>query len=180
MPEATAPFVVFSATEFTIDRLGVPVPVPATVGSSPSPQTLASDAPEVVSVDATGSLVGHRSGRATVRTADGRSSLEVEVKAVSAFAVVPARLGLRPGGKGRLRLVAAGSGEELPGAAAQWASDAPEVALVFGGEVEASGRPGTSNVLVTYGGQSARAVVVVGWRQAVGGGATAQPRTQGR
>jgi hypothetical protein len=57
-------FVVFTSSSLTIDRLEVPVPVPATVGSTPSPLTLSSDAPEVVSVDASGALVGHNpSGR---------------------------------------------------------------------------------------------------------------------
>jgi len=154
-------FVVFTAPALTIDRLDVPVPVPATVGSTPSPQTLSSDAPDVVSLDAAGALVGHRSGRATVRTPDGRGVLEVEVRPVSALAVVPARLTLRTGGRGRLCVVAGGSGEEVPAEAVQWASDAPDVALVNAGAVEAGARPGLSNVLVTYGGQSARAVVAV-------------------
>jgi len=132
------------------------------VGSSPSPLLLASDAPEVATIEADGSLLAHRNGKATIRTLDGRGGeLRVEVRAVSTFAVVPPRLVLRPGGTGQFRLVAGGSGEAIPPEAALWASDAPGVAVVIAGAVEAGDRVGTANVVVSYGGQSARAVVSV-------------------
>ena len=165
-PAAAAPaperFVVFTAPTLIIDRLGVPVAAPVTVGSAPGPDTMSSDAPEIVGIDATGKLVAHRNGRAAIRTLNGRGAvLRVDVRAVSALAVVPPRLVLRPGGAGQLRLVAGGSGEPIPPEAAQWGSDAPGVAVVIAGTVEAADRVGTANVLVTYGGQSARAVVSV-------------------
>lgn len=161
-PVPPAPFVVFTKSRLVIDQLWHPVPAPVTVGSQPSPETLWSDAPDVVEVSAGGALVARRNGRATVRARGGEGSqLEVEVRAVSAFSVRPAKLTLRPGATGKLEIVAAGSGELIPPEAAQWASDAPQVVVVIGGTVEAGARVGAANILVTYGGQSARALVAV-------------------
>ena len=83
-PIAPAPFVVFTTPKMVIDQLGRPVPAPVTVGSQPSPETLSSDAPDIVEVTAAGALVARRNGRATVRArGGGESQLEVEARAVS-------------------------------------------------------------------------------------------------
>lgn len=93
------PFAVFTKGQLVIDRLGMPFAPPITVGSTASPQTLRSDAPEIVEVDAAGALVGRRNGRALVRSStDPAQVLEVEVRAASALAVWPAVITIRPGG----------------------------------------------------------------------------------
>lgn len=159
-PGVETPFAVFREGALVIDRLGVPVPPPVTVGSTPSQATLTSDAPEIVSVLPDGSLVGRRAGRASIHAVGGTGQpLQVEVVAVSAAAISPDRLELRPGASGQMRLVA-GSGEELPADRATWSSDAPEVALAVGGRIEAS-HPGVARITAEYGGVSATARVVV-------------------
>ncbi len=155
------PFVVFAQRRLLIDRLGVPFAPPVTVGSTASPETLRSDAPGIVDVDPTGALVGRRNGRALVRSPANGQVLEVEVHAASVLAVAPARATLRPGGTQQLRLFTGGGGEEVPGEAAEWATNRPDVAIVIGGRVEAGRKPGTATVTVSYGGQVATAQVVV-------------------
>ncbi len=155
------PFVLFSAESLVIDRLGAPVPVPVAVGSTPSPQTIASDAPDVVSVGPDGSLLGHRNGRATLTARGGLGSvLVVQVLAASTVAISPRELELRAFDHAQLRLFAEDGGEEIPGAAAQWFSDAPGVTLVKAGRVEAFA-PGRAVVTAVYGGVSAKAMVHV-------------------
>ena len=73
-------FVVFSVPTLAIDRLGVPVPPPVTVGSRPGPGTLLSDAPDVVRIDWDGSLIAVREGAAHVRAVGTGSSLAVTVR----------------------------------------------------------------------------------------------------
>lgn len=156
------PFVVFSQQRLLIDRLGVPIAPPVTVGSTVSAETLRSDAPETVDVDSSGGLVGRRNGRALVRSlADATHVLEVEVRAASVLAVAPARVTLRPGGALQLRLLSGDGGEPVAAEAAEWATTRPEVAIVIGGRVEAGRKPGTATVTVSYGGQVATAQVVV-------------------
>ncbi len=156
------PFAVFTKGQLVIDRLGMPFAPPITVGSTASPQTLRSDAPEIVEVDAAGALVGRRNGRALVRSpTDPAQVLEVEVRAASALAVSPAVIKIRPGGAAHLKLVSGGGGEEVPAEAAVWATTRPDVAMVVGGRVEAGPKTGTATVTVTYGGQAATAQVVV-------------------
>ncbi len=78
------PFVVFSRAELEIDRLGEPVLAPILVGSRPSPATMTSDTPEVVSVEADGRLLAHREGRAGLRSPSGGPVLTVTVRVASA------------------------------------------------------------------------------------------------
>ena len=156
------PFVVFSQRRLVIDRLGVPFAPPVTVGSTASPETLRSDAPEIVEVDPSGALVGRRNGRALVRSSsEAGQVLEVEVRAASALAVSPPAARIPPGGTLQLKLLAGPDGEEFAGEAADWGSSRPEVAIVIAGRVEAGRKPGTATVTVSYGGQVATAQVVV-------------------
>lgn len=76
-------FVVFSRTEMVIDQLDVPVAAQVQVGSRPSPATMASNAPEVVSVEADGRLVAHREGTARLRASTGGPELIVSVRLAS-------------------------------------------------------------------------------------------------
>jgi len=81
-------FVVFLAPALTVGELAGRVRPPVTVGSRPSPATMASSAPEVVSVEADGSLVPRRAGRAEIRALGGKSQLEVTVEPAQAVQLV--------------------------------------------------------------------------------------------
>lgn len=150
-PDVTAvPFVVFAQSKLVIDRLGVAFPIPVTVGSTASPDTLVSDAPGVVSVGPGGVLTAHRNGTATIRTADGHGELSVKVHAASAIRIEPADVPLRIGDRVNLRLLAE-DGSELTPKAASWYTDAPTTILVLDGVVEALA-VGSTRVTARYGG----------------------------
>lgn len=151
-------FVVFSSPRLVIDRLGIPVAAPVTVGSRPSPGTLASDTPEIVSIDASGALVAHRNGIATVRATGSDSVLQVEVRAVEAIRVDPEEVTLKAGERTRLRVFA--DAVELPAEAIRWGTSAPAIATVDRGEVRA-GVAGRAVVVARYGEQSANSRVLV-------------------
>ena len=154
-------FVVFSQPALVIDRLGVPVSPPVTVGSTPAPDTLASDSPDVVSVETSGALVAHRNGDATVRAQRGGETLRVEVRAASQVTLVPAEIDLRPGDEVQLALVPAGGAEPVAADAVQWYTDAPSVAMVRAGRVEAGTEPGVATITAVYGSLSTKARVTV-------------------
>ncbi len=159
---AQPPFVVFRQPELVIDQIEVPVPAPVTVGSRPSPATMSSDAPDVVSVGQDGRLVAHRSGRATIRALGaGSSTLAVQVLAASAGVVEPPALTIPPGAEGSLKFLVAGGGEEAPPAAVKWFTSDPEVALIERGRVRAGRKPGVTRVTAIYGGARAGATVTV-------------------
>jgi len=71
--------VVFSEPSMLIERLGVPLAPPVTVGSRPALATLASDDPGVVSVEEDGRLLAHRAGRTLLRAVGSSSVLAVVV-----------------------------------------------------------------------------------------------------
>jgi hypothetical protein len=144
-----------------IDRLGDPVAAPVAVGSSPSPETMSSDARDVVEVAPDGSLVGIRAGAATVRAAGTGQALHVTVRPVSAVVLAPSTLALRTGERRDLVLLAAEDGKPLPPGSIQWFTDAPGVALVREGRVEAGESAGTATVTALYGGARAQARVRV-------------------
>lgn len=155
-------FVVFSRERISIPRLGVPVAMPVTVGSSPSPATIASDNPGVVAITADGELVGVRNGRANVLnvTRPG-DALLVVVEAATSLALEPPTLVLHPGETRAFRLVATEGLREVRASDAEWASDATTVARVIDGTVQAGRTTGSAWVVATYGDGSARALVVV-------------------
>jgi len=162
--ERGAEFVVFSGSRVVISSLESPVPAPVTVGSSPSPATLASDAPDVVSISGSGELVGHRNGHARISNlTSGGGVLEVEVAAVGAggLAVRPPDLVLAPGAEAPVSLIEREGRRVIPPDEAVWASNAPEVAMVMSGRVLAGRTPGTAHFVVTYAGQQATFRVVV-------------------
>lgn len=74
-------FVVFAQRVLRIETLGVPIEPPVTVGSLASATTMASDAPEVVTVTPDGRLLALKAGRTRVRGTGTGSVLEVEVAA---------------------------------------------------------------------------------------------------
>ncbi len=157
------PHVVFSQRSLVIARLGAPVAPPVSVPSRPSPETMSSDDPATVRIDASGTLVGLRPGRTTIRTLHGEgSSLEVEVRVPRAIRVEPQRLDLEPERAGTFAIFDAGSGERLPAEAAEWASDAPRRAAVMGGRVQAGSETGPASVSVRFGDAEGLALVLVG------------------
>jgi hypothetical protein len=93
-------FVVFSGAALEIDRVGEPVAAPVLVGSRPSPETMTSDAPDVVSVETDGRLLAHREGRASIRSASGGPSLAVTVRIASAGDKRAAAAAEKSGGAG--------------------------------------------------------------------------------
>lgn len=161
--ETPAPdrFVVFARDRLTISRLGVPVPPPVTVGSSPSAEHLASDNPDVVMVTDSGELVARRNGTARVlNLAKPGDALVVDVADSALVKLDPEALILEPGQSGTLRLRSDDS-SEISAAAAEWASDAPTLARVVEGRVEAGSRPGAAWISATYGDATVRARVFV-------------------
>ena len=96
--ELARPFVVFSRAEMSIEQLDVSVDAPIQVGSRPSPATMVSSAPEVVSVQADGRLVAHREGAAHLRASTGGPELIVSVRLAS-FAETKAGEAEKPGGR---------------------------------------------------------------------------------
>lgn len=171
-PSATT-FVVFAERKMVIDRLGVAVPLPVTVGSGPSPDNLQNDAPEIVTIGSGGALTAHRNGHATIRTVDGHGQLAVEVQSATAIRIEPATVRLAMGARANLRLVDQ-DGLELPVDAARWSTSAPGIALFRHGIVEANGA-GTARVTARYGGLDAAAEIVVERR----GSATGQAPIRG-
>ncbi len=168
------PHVVFSQRSLVIARLGVPTVPPVSVPSRPSPETMRSDDPATVRVHESGTLVGLRPGRTTIRTLHGEgSSLEVEVRAPRTIRVEPQRLDLEPERAGALDIFDADSGERLPPEAAQWVSDAPRRATVIGGRVQAGSEMGPASVSVRFGDAEGRALVLV--RGAAGGSLSVNP-----
>ena len=156
------PHVVFRRRSLVISRLGVPVAPPVSVPSRPSPETMRSDDPDTVRVEASGALVGLRPGRATIRTLHGEgSSLEVEVRAPRGIRVEPQQLRVEPERSAVLEVFDADTGERLPPEAAEWASDAPWRVTGAGGRVQAGNELGPASVSVRFGDAEGRALVVV-------------------
>lgn len=146
-------FVVFAVPDFVIDRTAVPILPPMTPGSELSPTTAFSEAPDIVSVDPSGALVGRRNGRALVRAVDTGSVLRVLVAAVESIRIVPDRVRLEPRAQTRLRLIAS-DGTEIPAGAATWATSSSEVATVWKGLVHAGRAERTAVLTATYGDRS--------------------------
>jgi len=103
--EFARPFVVFASRTLEMERLEEPMVAPVLVGSRPSPQTLWSNAPDIVSIEQDGRLVAHRPGQALVSARNGGPALSVVVRAQRADAeaastptelVSPGRLSVRP------------------------------------------------------------------------------------
>lgn len=170
-PLGTRPFVVFARTELLIDRLEVPVAAPVTVGSSPSPATLTSDAPDVVSINAGGAFVGHRDGTATIRSAAG-GSLRVRVDAAEfqSLVLAPRRLSLAEGAVGGLRLLDGATKREIAAERAVWQTSDPRVATMVGTHILAGRHPGRARITARLGERTAEAIVVVGRTDRKGGG----------
>lgn len=152
-------FVVFSVPSLVVDRVGVEVPAPVTVGSSPSPATMSSDAPGVLDVTEAGGLIAHGEGRATIRATGSGSQLAVQVVLADDIRIDPPTLRLGAGEEARVRVLR-GDGQEVPAAAVGWSMSAPGTARVDGGVVRA-GQAGAAMIQARYGSATARARVDV-------------------
>src|SRR5882672_1011227 len=87
--DAKHAFVVFSQPKLFLAALN-PVAAPVVPGSTPSPATMASSNPEVVSVQPDGTLAPHRNGKATIRAAQGDTGqLEILVQTVQSLRIEP-------------------------------------------------------------------------------------------
>lgn len=104
-------FVVFAQTSIEIDQLATPFAAPVTVGSRPSPSTMISDAPDVVSVEPDGRLLGHRAGHATIRASTGGPALQVSVRDPQASRAAEPQV---PGAGARQEIASPGSMAVLP------------------------------------------------------------------
>src|SRR5262249_44705382 len=92
-----------------------------------SRETIASDEPDVVSVDASGALVAHRLGVTRVRSIPNPSSvLLVEVRDLRDLRIEPPAVHLRMRESAVVRLVS--GGKPLEGANAEWSTDDPAIA----------------------------------------------------
>jgi hypothetical protein len=161
------PHVVFTSSELLIDLLGSPVPPPVSIASTPSPSTMESDAPDIVSVGSDGSLVAHRSGSAVVRArGDSRSQLRVRVELFESLRIVPEMLVLSPGEQVPLRV--SGDGGELPASALRWSVSNPAVVTVIGGRARGGSDAGLAVIEASYGDRVARAEVRVRGDDGVG------------
>lgn len=156
------PFVAFKEPSVSIDRLELPVAAAVAPGSSPSPATMVSDTPDVVSIQADGTLVAHRNGRATIRALQGGGSLTVEVIAASGMRAEPRTLRVGPG-TAALPVLMSGDAT-VPAGAASWFSNAPDVAMVEDGRIRAGPSKGTATLTAVYGGERVQVTVDVGNR----------------
>ena len=156
------PGVAFRQASLAIDRVGIPVAPPVTPGSSPSPATLASDAPDVVSIQPDGTLVANRNGRATIRALAGGGSLTVDVLAVSGLRAEPPTLRVGPG-LAALPVLKSGA-VTIPAGSVSWFSNTPDVAMVEDGRVRTGPTKGTATLTAVYGGERVQVTVVVGNR----------------
>ncbi len=145
------PHVVFTRSALTIDRLEVLVPAPVTAPSQPSPATLASDAPGVVSIDDHGRLVAHSRGRAVIRaTGGGGGTLAVDVVLPELLEADPPRVVLAPGGSVGI-FVRDEGGRQLPESAVVWDTSAPNAVVVSRGNVHAFSTLGQFEVTARVG-----------------------------
>ncbi len=154
------PFVGFQQSSLTISRLETPVAPPVTPGSMPSPTTIGSDSPEVVGIQADGSLVAHRNGRATIRALQGGGTLAVEVLASTGLHAEPPSLRTGPGTHA-LPVLRSGDAT-VPAGSVSWFSSAPDVAMVEDGRIRAGPSRGTATLTAVYGDERVRVPIVVG------------------
>jgi hypothetical protein len=159
-PPAPAPtgrteVVVFDRQDFTIDRWEKPVRPPVLPGSVPSPVTMASDAPGIVSVEENGDLVAHANGTTIVRSVGSGSALRVSVAQTESLRLVFPRHSLEEGQSTTVHALADGD-LELPGTSVRWFITAPDVAIVSQSGVLTARASGQATLIGQYGGQEAR------------------------
>lgn len=147
------PYAVFVRPTLVIDRLNTPVAAPVSAGSQPSSATMVSDAPAIVSIDVSGSLVAHGNGSTIVRAKGTGSLLQVQVLDVKHLSATPEVLRLNAGQDARVRVT--GSDDvEIPPSAVSWSTSAPEIASASNGTVYAGSREGTATLVAQYGGRN--------------------------
>ncbi len=154
-----AEFVVFTQPELAISRWLEPIALPVTAGSKPSPATIRSDAPEIVSIEPNGRLVAHADGMTIVRASGTGSTLRVRVAQTSSIRLVlPRRMSE---GESVLARPFAEDGTELLGSSVRWSVTASEVAIVTGWGLVTARSPGRTELIGLYGGHEGRVILEV-------------------
>src|SRR5882672_11627395 len=146
--QAVRPFVAFRRPTLILESLETAVVPPVAVGSTLRGDLLSSSDPQVVSIDASGNLTGHKNGTAIVRAYMG-GTLQVIVNAIGVLQVVPGHLELVPGGMATVRIM--GDGRELPTASYRWETTNPNTAMTSGSTVYAGYTSGTATLTVRSG-----------------------------
>ena len=154
-PTGRTEVVVFDRQDLAIDRWTKPVPPPVLPGSAPSPATMVSDAPGIVSVEENGDLVAHANGTTVVRSVGSGSTLRVRVAQTDSLRLVLPRHSLVEGESTAAHALADGD-MELLGTSIRWSITAPDVALVSQAGVLTARAPGRATLIGQYGGQEAR------------------------
>ena len=136
-------------------------PISVMVAGVASPDTLISSDPDLVSVNADGTLIAHRYGSGTVRSAPNPYSvLSVDVRQIQSLQLSPSELNLRPGEVVQLRLLA--DGQPLEAESAQWTSDNIAIARADRDIIHATPFPGRTTIRARVGNSVAVASVAVG------------------
>jgi hypothetical protein len=144
-----------------LTRVGVPVAAPVSIGSAPSPLTMASEDSSIVSVDSAGRLVGKRNGRTRVNTLHGEgSSLTVEVRVVRKLVLDPPHLELTPGTIAEVVSVDGETGERLDPDHVEWGVTSSARLSVERGQLRALA-PGRAAAWARYGEATAMCDVVL-------------------
>ena len=151
-------FAVFSQSQTVINQLGVPQPLPLTVGSTASPALVRSSNVEVVEIDPMGRMVGRKAGRAVLYGSQS-SQLSVEVVPLKALRFAPASVTLRPGSRATIELIDS-DGRKVDLDQVDLLLSDPTVVTILKGSIE--GRyPGNASITARFGGAEATASVVV-------------------
>ncbi|WP_242370777.1 hypothetical protein [Anaeromyxobacter sp. SG26] len=158
---ADRPHVVFTKQSLLITTLNVPVRLPATLPSRPSPDTIRVGDSSVVVVQDDGSVIALREGRTRIEAVSGKSTLDVEVLPAQAIDLSPGRARIERGGTLELQLTDVSSGKRLPASAATWITSSPERLVVRDGVAYATGVAGPVTVLARYGDAEAQAEIEV-------------------
>lgn len=153
--------VVFTAGSLDITALEEPVALPVTVPSEPSPATVTSDDPDLVSIDPAGRAVAHAEGSTRLRARGGESSLDVRVSAPEAIRIDLETSRLEPGSSSAVT-VRDSRGREIPPAAVRWETADPSALVVVGARVHALKKSGGFGLTAHVGRAKASVELKVG------------------
>ena len=160
-PATRAPILRFTQARLFIGHLDTKVALPVSPDSVLPGQALVSDAPEIASANADGTVTAHRNGRARLRGAAEGASIEVVVAATKTLWISPGEARLGPGESQSLHVLG-DDGLAIDSEAIAWSSTTPSIAMVDAGRIVAGTREGRAQIVASYGGAQASAIVVVG------------------
>jgi hypothetical protein len=157
-PPAPQSFVAFRFSTLIVDRLEVPVEPPYAAGSTRAGGLLSSSDPAIVEADASGMLVAHRNGVASIRARNG-ATLAVTVQAARSLQIEPAKLDLKLGSQ--QAVVVKADGQPVEPRAIRWLTEDPNVAVGFGAIIHAGRTPGAATLTAQIGDAKATLAVTV-------------------